>query len=296
MPTPDAPVVAVVTVTFRSADDLQEFLDSVPAGSDAPMLTVVADNPSEQSERTVEIAGRTGASVVRLPENVGYGRAVNAAVAELPASVAYILISNPDVRLHPGAVDRLRAALDSDAKLGAVGPKVLNDDGTVYPSARRIPSLRTGVGHALFSRVWPTNPWTRAYRQENEGSDRPRPAGWLSGSCLLVRRSAFEQIGGFDAGYFMYFEDVDLGYRLGRAGWINLYEPGAVVTHVGGTSTGSAAAPMLIAHHRSAERFLTSKYRGPLLAPLRWALHIGLEVRARWAARGHGQRSSNRAR
>ena len=113
----------------------------------------------------------------------------------------------------------------------------------------------------------------------------PRPVGWLSGSCLLVRRSAFDAIGGFDEGYFMYFEDVDLGYRLGKAGWGNLYEPTAVVTHIGGRSTASVRSSMLRTHHRSAGRFLQQKYRGWHLAPLRWTLRVGLELRARWLTR-----------
>src|SRR5690606_18898026 len=129
----------------------------------------------------------------------------------------------PDVRLHPGSVEAMLAALDADPQIGAVGPKLLNEDGSVYPSARDIPSLRTGVGHAAFSRVWAGNPWTRRYRQEAASPDEARDVGWLSGACLLVRREAFDSVDGFDDRYFMYFEDVDLGYRLGRAGWRNRY-------------------------------------------------------------------------
>ena len=277
--------LAVVTVTYRSADDLEGFLDSVTASTDRPRVTVVADNPSEDTLRTVEIAQSRGAPVVALNANIGYGGAVNAAVATLPPEVEYVLVSNPDVRLRPDSIRQLVAALHRDAEAAAVGPKVLNEDGTVYPSARSIPSLRTGIGHVLFSRAWPGNPWTRSYRQERESMELPRPVGWLSGSCLLVRRSSFDAVGGFDEGYFMYFEDVDLGYRFGKAGWRNLYEPSSVVTHIGGRSTATARSPMLRTHHRSADRFLAQKYRGWYLAPLRWTLHVALELRARWLTR-----------
>src|SRR5690606_10093760 len=106
-----------------------------------------------------------------------------------------------------------------------LGPRVLNEDGTTYPSARAVPSLRTGVGHALFTNLWTANPWSRRYRDDLAPADEARDAGWLSGSCVLVRRRAFDELGGFDEGYFMYFEDVDLGYRLGKAGYRNVYEP-----------------------------------------------------------------------
>jgi N-acetylglucosaminyl-diphospho-decaprenol L-rhamnosyltransferase len=158
---------------------------------------------------------------------------------------------------------------------------VLNPDGSVYPSARAVPSLRTGIGHALFANLWQRNPWTLAYRRESDPSDQARDAGWLSGSCLMVRRSAFDAIDGFDEGYFMYFEDVDLGFRLGRAGYRNVYEPSAQVTHVGAHSTGSESARMVAAHHASARRFLSKKYAGWWLWPVRVVLRVGLAIRSR---------------
>lgn len=275
-----------MTVAYSSADDIGGFLESVATSDERPSVTIVADNPSPQSDETIAIAEGAGATVVRLTENAGYGGAINAAVKTLGPEYQFLLISNPDVRLHPGSVRHLVEAMLREPSAGAVGPKILNEDGTVYPSARRIPSLRTGLGHALFIHIWPSNPWTRSYRQEGASQEVARAVGWLSGACLLVRRSAFDAVGGFDDGYFMYFEDVDLGFRLGRASWVNLYEPSATVTHVGGRSTAGVRPQMLRAHHRSADRFLSRKYRGWYLAPLRWALHIGLEVRARWLTRG----------
>lgn len=286
MSRPDEPPrIAVATVTYRSADDIDAFLDSVAGARGASVLAVVADNPSDQSEDTIRRARAHGAEVVELEGNRGYGTAANAAVASLPDSIQYVLISNPDVRLGPDSIARLAAALDAQPDAGAVGPKILNEDGTVYPSARHIPSLRTGLGHALFVRVWPANPWTRAYRQEGEAGESPRSVGWLSGACLMVRRNAYDEIGGFDEEYFMYFEDVDLGYRLGMAGWKNVYHPGAEVVHIGARSTATEGGQMLRVHHASAERFLHQKYRGWYLAPLRGVLSIGLRIRGRWLTR-----------
>jgi N-acetylglucosaminyl-diphospho-decaprenol L-rhamnosyltransferase len=162
---------------------------------------------------------------------------------------------------------------------------VCNPDGSIYPSARELPSLRYGAGHAVFARVWPNNPWSRAYRRSQEQVGSERTAGWLSGACLLLRRAAFEQVGGFDESYFMFFEDVDLGERLGRAGWTNLYVPTARVVHVGGTSWRTSPAPMIIAHHVSARRYLARRYPQWYAAPLRAGITIGLAVRERLQTR-----------
>jgi N-acetylglucosaminyl-diphospho-decaprenol L-rhamnosyltransferase len=104
-------------------------------------------------------------------------------------------------------------------------------------------------------------------------------AGWLSGSCLLLRRGAFEQVGGFDSSFFMYFEDVDLCDRLGRAGWRSVYVPTAVVEHSGGHATKRVPRMMLRAHHSSAYRYLARRYAGTRFAPLRLVLGLGLLAR-----------------
>lgn len=273
-PTP----IAVVTVSYGSADVLADFLASVPAAAGGlPVRVVVADNrPADAS--VGDLAASSGAEYLPLPHNPGYGGAINAAIATLDDSVAWILIANPDLVLAERSIEHLAATGAQDDRIGAIGPAVRTPEGAIYPSARRVPSLRTGVGHALFSGVWPTNPWTRAYREES--SPYRRDAGWLSGSCLLVRRTAFDEIGGFDPEYFMYFEDVDLGYRLGRLGYRNVYEPGASVTHIGAHSTSGNSAAMVRAHHRSAKRFLRSRYRSWWLWPVRVTLGLGLSLRS----------------
>ena len=276
--------VAVVTVSYNSSGELDGFLDSVARGELAPH-SYIADNDSADLEATKAIAEGHDATVIAIGENRGYGGAINAAAAALPAEVEYILVSNPDVRLSADAVERLVAAMGDDDTIGAVGPRVLNIDGTPYPSARSFPSLRTGIGHALFFSLWPRNPWSRRYLAHREESLEPRQVDWLSGSCVLVRRSAFDEIGGFDEGYFMYFEDVDLGYRLAKAGWRRLFLPTTSVVHSGAHSTTTESARMIRAHHDSAYRYLSRKYSAPLLAPLRWLLKLGLDLRAAYLTR-----------
>ncbi|TFC90428.1 MULTISPECIES: glycosyltransferase family 2 protein [Cryobacterium] len=275
----------VVTVSYNSSMQLTGFLESVKLSEEDDLIVIVADNMSADLDSTSQIAQSHGARLLALPENRGYGGAINAAVASLPASFEYVLISNPDVELGLGTVTALLAELDGDPHVGAVGPRVLNADGSTYPSGRQLPSLRNGVGHALFARIWPDNPWSRSYRAESQGSDVRRPVGWLSGACLLVRRTAFEELNGFDEGFFMYFEDVDLGYRMGKAGWTNVYTPAASVVHTGAHSTSTESGKMVRAHHDSAYRYLEKKYSASYLAPVRWALKLGLTVRARVLAR-----------
>jgi N-acetylglucosaminyl-diphospho-decaprenol L-rhamnosyltransferase len=279
---PPIPRTGVVTVSYASDDVIQTFLASIPAASAHAVEVVVADNKNDSSLRTtVEAAG---ARYIGSSVNGGYGAGINRAVDALHPDVEWVLVSNPDIVLSAGSLDVLVARGESDSRIAAIGPRIVTDGG-IYPSARAIPSLRAGTGHALFATIWPENPWSRAYRRD----DAPvvsRDAGWLSGACLLVRRRVFDELGGFDPAYFMYFEDVDLGYRIGRLGYRNVYEPAASVRHLGGHSTDGGAAPEMIrAHHRSARRFIDRKYRGPLLGPVRVALRLGLAAREWWVLR-----------
>jgi N-acetylglucosaminyl-diphospho-decaprenol L-rhamnosyltransferase len=270
--------VAVLTVSYNSDDVLPGFLASIPRAVSSGAYVVIADNLPSLSTKT--IASTAGAHYLPLHNNPGYGTAMDLAAAQVPASIEWLLVSNPDVVLRPGAIDRLLMTATTDSRIASIGPAVLTPDGQVYPSARAIPSLRTGIGHALFANIWIGNPWSRAYRNDTDVGPVARDAGWLSGSCLLVRRSAFDAIGGFDREFFMYFEDVDLGYRFGQAGYRNVYEPAAVVEHTGAHSTGSESVRMIAAHHASASRFLGKKYAGWWLWPVRVALGISLTVRS----------------
>jgi len=275
--------LAVVTVSYGSDHVLGAFLDSLSSASGERLVVVVADNkPQGRPNIVSQLTSGAGGHYLPLASNMGYGHAINEAVRTLPDTVEWVIVSNPDVTLSVGVIDLLLVSVRDDPTIGAVGPRILSSDGTVYPSARTIPSLRSGVGHALFSNLWPRNPWTRTYRREHDSGLTRRDAGWLSGAFLMVRRSVFDQLGGFDESYFMYFEDVDLGYRIGQLGFRNIYEPNAEVVHTGAHSTrGDESTRMLRAHHASAKRFLFKKYSGPLLFPVRVLLSLGLSARAR---------------
>ncbi|HEV7453596.1 MAG TPA: glycosyltransferase family 2 protein [Pseudonocardiaceae bacterium] len=271
--------LAVVTVTYSPGDTLETFLDSVAKATSRSLRVLLADNGSTDGAPE-HAMGRDGVQLLRIGENVGYGTAANRGIAEFGPEVGWVVVANPDVEWHPGSLDELLAAGERWPRAGALGPLIRDPDGTVYPSARLLPALGRGIGHAVFGPLWPGNPWTTAYRQSDTALGE-RTAEWLSGSCLLLRRAAFESVGGFDSRYFMYFEDVDLGDRLGRAGWLNVYVPAAEVTHLGGHATSRVSELMLAEHHRSTYRYLADRHPGPLYAPLRLALRAGLAGRSK---------------
>jgi N-acetylglucosaminyl-diphospho-decaprenol L-rhamnosyltransferase len=202
-----------------------------------------------------------------------------------------LVVANPDVQWGPGSIDALLEAAARWPRAATLGPLIRDPDGGVYPSARHLPSLVRGGMHAVLGPLWRNNPWSTAYRQERL-EPTERPVGWLSGSCLLVRRAAFEQVGGFDERYFMYFEDVDLGDRLQKAGWQNIYVPSAEVLHHKGHVTGSDPASSLAAHHRSTYIFLADRHPGWWRAPLRWLMRAGLAARERLMVRSSRRRAA----
>ncbi|TFV62889.1 UNVERIFIED_ORG: glycosyltransferase family 2 protein [Bacillus sp. AZ43] len=263
----------VVAVTYSPGEALEGFLSSLAAATARPVEVVLADNGSTDGapQRAAERYGHV--RVLPTGGNVGYGPAANAALAD--RRTGWALVANPDVRFEPGSVDELLSVAARWPRAATVGPAIRSPDGQLYPSARDLPALSTGIGHALLGWVWPGNPWTARYRRERE-APRERTAGWLSGSCFLVDLEAFHSVGGFDPGYFMYFEDVDLAARLGERGWLHVYAPSAVVEHEGGHSTRRDPHRMQRVHHTSALRYLSRRYPGRGYLPLRVALRAGL--------------------
>lgn len=275
----------VVTVTYSPGWHLDRFLASLSLATDRPVQVVMADNGSTDGAPQEAVQRYPDAQLFETGANLGYGGAVNSAVARLDdRDSEFLIVANPDVQWGPGSIDALLEAAARWPQAATLGPLIREPDGSVYPSARHLPSLIRGGMHAVVGPIWPNNPWSRAYRQERlEPSERP--VGWLSGACLLVRRAAFDQIGGFDERYFLYMEDVDLGDRLGKAGWLNVYVPSAEVLHQKGHATGKDPAANLAAHHRSTYTYLADRHPGWWRAPLRWTMRGALAVRSGLAVR-----------
>ncbi len=273
----------VVTVTYSPGLHLDRFLASLSHATDRPVTVIMADNGSTDGAPEEALERYPNVRLLRTGGNLGYGTAVNRAVAEYLDGLAecadFFVVANPDVQWGPRSIDVLLEAAARWPRAGSLGPLIRDPDGSVYPSARHLPSLIRGGMHAVVGPVWKSNPWTAAYRQERlEPSERP--VGWLSGSCLLLRRAAFDEVVGFDERYFMYMEDVDLGDRLGKAGWQNVYVPSAEILHDKGHATGRDPARNLAAHHTSTYTFLADRHAKWWQAPLRWTMRGALAARA----------------
>ncbi|WP_375484301.1 glycosyltransferase family 2 protein [uncultured Mycobacterium sp.] len=290
-------VLPVVTVTYSPGPHLERFLASLSLATDRPVSVLMADNGSTDGAPQAAVERYPNVRLLDTGGNLGYGTAVNRAIAHLSDADEWVVVANPDVQWGPGSIDALLDAAARWPRAATLGPLIRDPDGGVYPSARHLPSLVRGGMHAVVGPVWRNNPWSTAYRQERL-EPTERPVGWLSGSCLLVRRAAFEQVGGFDERYFMYFEDVDLGDRLQKAGWQNVYVPSAEVLHHKGHVTGSDPASSLAAHHRSTYIFLADRHPGWWRAPLRWLMRAGLAARERLMVRSsrHKLSEGRRAR
>ena len=267
--------VGAVVVNYNAAAVLEDCLASL--ATEGVEAVVVVDNGSTDNSRVVADAGR--AAWVSTGSNVGYGRAANLGASHPSvSSLPWLLVCNPDVYLCPGSIESLASQLEADPKLAVVGPRLTNSDGSLYPSARTFPDLLDAAGHGLLGILVPDNRFTRSYRLLDWDHEDFAHVDWVSGACFMIRRQAWEDVGGFNPAYFMYMEDVDLCWRLGEAGWGVGYEPAAEVVHVQGVSADRHPYRMLLAHHRSMWRFAFTTTRGRRRAALPLVL-IGLAGR-----------------
>lgn len=286
-------MTSAVIVSYNSAAYLPDCLRSLR--SEGVDDIVVVDNASKDGSVGAVRGADPGARVVETGANLGFGSAANRGVTV--AADDLVLILNPDTVVEPGAVKALAEALERDPGLAVVGPRLENLDGSLYPSVRRFPDLTVAFGHAFLGLVWPGNPATRAYRMLDWDHDRPAPdVDWVGGAAMMVRRSAFDLVGGFDECYFMYVEDVDLCWRLGRGGWRIGYEPAARVVHALGGSSRQVPYRMIAEHHRSLFRFV-SKAATPIRRGLLPVVAAGLALRTvgAWAHHAVGRARPQRA-
>lgn len=252
----DDRTVGLILVTYQSAEDLPAFLESLPAAVE-PFALDVAGVDNASTDRSVELVEEFGGRVIRNSENVGLAAAINQGAATTDAE--WILVANPDTRLAPGSIAALVETAMTDDRIGMIGPRVARLDGNPYPTGRRFPSLAVGTVHALLGGIWPSNPATRKYF--GEPVTTVSDVDWISGCCMLFRRSAFESIGGFDTRYFLYFEETKAALDMHRAGWRVVLDPTVEIRHREGGSMRSAPFRKIRSHHRSALRFYCDYHR-----------------------------------
>jgi N-acetylglucosaminyl-diphospho-decaprenol L-rhamnosyltransferase len=238
--------VGAAIVAYRSGDELQRCVESLAA--DGIVEIVVVDNALLEPGSFERVLGNVRVQWCSLGRNVGYGAAMNFAVSKLTSE--FVLVVNPDVTVHPGATRAMRAQLD-ESEVMVVGPKVVNPDGSRYPSFREIPPLWVSAIHAALGLLWPANPVSRRYRGDDLDPASSLDVSWLSGACMMLRRRDYVNLGGFDPRYFLYLEDVDICRRVGLSNGKVRFEPTALVTHAQGSSSKQLPIRSLAAHSRS---------------------------------------------
>ena len=243
--------VAAVIVSYNVRDLLLRCIASVKA--DGVTDIVVVDNASHDGSADAVEQHEPDVKVIRLDKNLGFGQGVNRGIPH--TSTPYVIVPNPDVVVEPGSTKALVDALDRDPGLGLVGPLVETPDGEVYPSARAFPNLIDATGHAFLHFLWPGNRFSRRYRMLDWDRASARDVDWVAGTHFIVRRTAWDAVGGFDDAYFMYMEDVDLCWRLRRAGWRTGWDPASRCMHEIGRSTDQTPYRMILAHHRAMLKF-----------------------------------------
>jgi hypothetical protein len=249
-------VLSIIIVSFNARLDLERCLESLRAAPPAtPHEIIVVDNASTDGSVAGAAPFAPAVRVLRNTVNVGFGRGVNQGLAASTAPL--VLIMNPDCRLEPGATAAMEAVLDVHERCALVGPRILNPDGSIQGSARGDPDMLTGLfgRTTVLRRLVPFLPVARRNVVVDEaiGSGLASvEVDWLSGACMLARRTALEAVGGFDERFFLYWEDADLCRRLRARGYHVRYVPGAVAVHQVGQSSGTARTASIRAFHRSA--------------------------------------------
>ncbi|WP_405372079.1 MULTISPECIES: glycosyltransferase [unclassified Microbacterium] len=301
----DGPVdVAVLVVTYNSADDLDALIDDLRRETAGTRIRViVADNSS--SDDTWAVAG-AHPDVVRLRTggNLGYAAGVNAATTRAGDAEA-ILVLNPDLRLVPGVIATLLARLRSDPSIGAVVPRIDDADGHLHHSLRREPTAVRAVSDAVWGRAWRSRPAALSEHVRTDAAyAEPAVIDWATGAALLIRTRAARSVGDWDERFFLYSEETDFQRRLRGAGWRIWFEPSARVVHRGGGSgvSDELVALTIVNRVRYADKHLGRSAglfraavvvgeelrRDPTHARARWALRR----RARWAALPRAQKDA----
>ncbi len=258
--------------------------------NEATLQVVVLDNASEDATPSLLPSRFPWVQTIFSDENLGFTGGNNRALeamgfdprppqnreeapeqpgASRPAAKArFIYFLNPDTELLPGSLWALYNGINEDEMIGAIGPQLRYTDGALQSSRRRFPGPLTGYFESTWlEQLWPRNPWTRRYHLADWPADSRQDVDWLVGAALLVRGDVLADLGGFDPQFFMYSEETDLCRRIKRAGWRVVYDPGAIVIHAEGRSSGQVSAQRHILFNRSKVRYV-HKWRGPMWAEL----------------------------
>ncbi|MGD0115979.1 MAG: glycosyltransferase family 2 protein [Dehalococcoidia bacterium] len=244
--------ISIVIVSYNGREHLRRCLASLLAHPPAAEREViVVDNDSADGSADMVASDFPGVRLLRMRRNLGFAAGANRGIKE--ATGEAIVLLNPDSEIKTDPFAPLLAYLREHDDVGIVAPRLLNPDGSLQLSCRRFPTFSVALfnRYSLLTRLFPRNRYSRQYLLSDWQHDSISKVDWVSGACLMVRRSLLERIGLLDEGYFMYIEDVDLCQRLHRAGAKVAYYPAVSVIHHIGQSSRTLPSRSIMARHRS---------------------------------------------
>lgn len=249
--------LSIVIVNWNTCQILADCLDSIEATAKSLAFEViVVDNGSTDGSQAMLGARFPHVRLIQNQDNVGFARANNQAVAV--SNGRYVLLLNSDALLLAQAIQAMFDLAEAKSRAGIVGTQLLNPDGSFQASHTPFPNhwqeflILSGVGRMLHGRWYPSHG-----PEEDKG---PQIVDYVEGACLLVRREAYEDVGGLDEGYFMYAEEVDWCYAMRKKGWQVWYQPAAKVMHLGGGSSQGRRTQREADLYRSRVRFFRKHY------------------------------------
>lgn len=270
------PDISVIVVNWNTREYLAECLASIVAdsgvalaGNDAAAVqpgqisaeVIVVDNASNDGSTAMVTAQFPQVRLLVNNRNLGFAAANNQAIAQARGRVLFLL--NPDAYIRPGALQALVRFLQRRPQAAAVGPKVLNPDGTWQAAVFRFPTLWDLFCEAVFLSV--LFPRSRLFARKEIGGfkrNRVREVDWIQGCALAIRREVWDAVGPFDEGYWMYVEELDWCRRASQQGYHLYFTPAAQVVHYGKRATAKARASVLPLGFRSHFRYFR-KFDGP---------------------------------
>jgi N-acetylglucosaminyl-diphospho-decaprenol L-rhamnosyltransferase len=215
--------VAAVVVSHGAGTDLEDCLAALAPQVDE--LVVVANLPGEPLGPLPP-----GTHLIANERPLGLAANSNRGLAETKAP--FVVVANPDTRAKPGAIETLRRFMADHTRCGIAGPQMHYPDGTWQPSRRRFPTvIGTLVRRTPLRKLFPPRRRQRSYYLLDERPMEPVETDWMLGAFLMLRREMLDELGGFDEGFRLYGEDIDLAYRAAKAGWERWHVPAAVVQH-----------------------------------------------------------------
>ncbi len=270
--------VTAIIINRNTREFLRDCLDSIGAQDFPEGIEVwVVDNGSNDGSPQMVLSEFPGTNLVWNDGNTGYSKACNQAALNATGEVLFFM--NSDVSLSPSTVREVLAYLDARPEVGIVGPRVLNSDGSLQYSCREFPSIKDAFFHAFLGLFSAGNASTERYRKMGWAHDEEMEVDWVSGCFMAVRREVFDALGGFDEGYFMYVEDVDICWRAARSGWVVGYLPRGDVFHHIGMSSQAVPTRMVLHHHLSMLRFHRRTYSGRAKILVNSSVAAGIAVR-----------------